>query len=113
AVQDEIAGLIAQNLKVTLGAGSTASTAAIDPRALQFYLQSRQAWNLRTPAGLGQAEELLGQAIALAPRFARAHAALADVWLIAGQGKFINPFDQRHSPELRRIAAKVEEAIGI
>ncbi len=112
-VRDDIAGLIAQALSLKLGvASATAAKVVINPEAYRLYLEGRQAWNLRTMAGFDQAEALLNHAIALEPKFARAHAALADVWLIREQnaGK-VGRFDQRRSPELERILDKIRHAL--
>ncbi len=85
AVQDEIAGLIAKNLQLKMGAGNSAAR-AVDPQALELYLQGRQAWNLRTTEGFARAENLFNRALALDPAFARAHTGLADVWMIRDSG---------------------------
>jgi len=54
AVQEEIAGLIAQALSLKLTAGSTASTAAVNPEAMELYLRGRRSWALRTPGEHGE-----------------------------------------------------------
>ena len=111
AVQDEIAGLIAKELKLTLAAGSRGGR-AVDPDAMELYLRGRQAWALRTPASLREAERLMEQAIALQPDFARAHVGLADVWLMmaeSGAGKLLE-FRNRRSPEWDRIVNRLAEA---
>jgi TolB-like protein/tetratricopeptide (TPR) repeat protein len=114
ALQDEIAGLIAKNLSLKLGATSAASTAPVNPQAFELYLQGRQAWNRRTPEGYARAEELLNRALALDPSFARAHAALADVALVRDQsGGKIGSFAQRGSPELAKIVAQIERALAL
>jgi TolB-like protein/cytochrome c-type biogenesis protein CcmH/NrfG len=114
ALHDEVAGLIAKNLSLKLGAGSAASTAAVDPEAFELYAQARQAWNTRSRAGYARAEELLDRALALAPDFARAHAALADVWLFSGINReMIGRFGQREAAEFNRIEAKAREALRL
>ncbi len=114
AVQDEIAGLIAKQLSLKLGASSAAATAAVNPEAFELYVQARQAWNQRTLAAYDRAEELLNRALTLEPKFARAHAALADVWVIRAveTGK-INTFGQRNSPEFARLRAQVDRALAL
>ena len=82
AVQDEIAGLVAKNLSLTLG--KVTATAVVAPEAFRLYLEGRQEWSRRTGESLARAEKLFAQAIALEPNFARAHAGLADVWLVRG-----------------------------
>src|SRR5207248_6729251 len=51
AIEEEIAGLIAKQLSLKLGASSAAATASVKPEAFELYLQGRQAWNLRTAEG--------------------------------------------------------------
>ena len=115
ALQDEIAGLIAKNLSLKLGASSAASTATVNPQAFELYVQARQGWNLWTPAGFDLAEKLLNRALALEPNFARAHAALADVWL-----QRLDPVrtasaveDQTWLTEKARIMAKINQALAL
>ena len=114
AVQDEIAGLIAKQLSLTLGVGSAASTAAVNPEAFDLYLQGRQALNSRRPELYDRAEQQLNRAIELAPDFARAHATLGDLWIQLAQnaGK-VGAFGDRNSPELARIAARARQALAL
>ncbi len=115
AVQEEIAGLIAKALSLKLGASSAASKAPVNPEAFELYVQARQAWNLRTSAGFDRAETALTRALALEPNFARAHAALADVWV----QRFIRTQnaseaeDQSRTDERARILAKAHQAITL
>jgi TolB-like protein/Tfp pilus assembly protein PilF len=113
AVQEEIAGRIAQELSLKLGVTSAAAT--VNPQALELYLQGRQAWNLRTVAGFARAEELFNRALTLEPNFARAVSALADVWLVQGSsgGAVISRFGQRNSPAHQRIVAQIERALAL
>ena len=114
AVQEEIAGLIAKQLSLKLGATSAAATAAVNPQAFEFYLQGRQAWNLRTAEGYTRAEDLLNRALALDPNFARAHAALATVWSVRGSSDgLISAFGQRTSPAVARIQAQIDRALAL
>ena len=114
AVQEEIAGLIAKQLSLKLGATSAAATAAVNPQAFEFYLQGRQAWNLRTETGFARAEELFNRALALEPNFARAISALADVWMIRpASSEWIGRFGQRDSPVLKRVLAQIERALAL
>jgi TolB-like protein/Tfp pilus assembly protein PilF len=114
AVQDEIAGLIANNLSLKLGVKSVAATASVNPEAFELYVQGRQAWTLRTEEGFNRAEQLLHRALALAPNFARAHAALADVALLrAIIASAIGRFDQRNSPEQARLVAQIQGVLAL
>jgi len=82
AVQDEIAALIAQNLKLSIGLAAPIARRAVNPEAHQLVLEGRHFWNLRTPEGFDRAEVAFNKAIALDPEFAQAHAGLADVrWI--------------------------------
>jgi len=111
AVQDEIAALIAKNLQLKMTpVGSGAPTE--NPEAYRLYLEGRQEWNRRTLAGFQQAEVLLNRAIDLDPKFARAHAALADVWGIQGTlVGTIGSLATKNSPETQRARAKAEQAL--
>jgi TolB-like protein len=114
AVQDEIAGLVAKQLSLKLGASSAVSTVAVNPQAFELYLQARQAWNLRTAAGFDHAEELLNRALVLEPSFARAYAAIADVWQIRyAETNQLGGFGQRNSPEATRLLAQCERALAL
>jgi adenylate cyclase len=77
AVQDEIAGLIAQSLELRLGIKKDRPPP--DPEAYQLYLEAVRLWGMRNAASLERAEQLLQRAITLQPDFARAHAAMGFV----------------------------------
>ena len=84
-VQADIAGRVAQALDVALGAGQREQLAERPTRdltAYDLYLRGRHAFTRRTADGLTQARELFEQAIARDPGFARAHAGLADVYVV-------------------------------
>jgi len=112
AVQDEIAGLVANALSLKMGVA--VRRADVPAEAYELYVRAREAWNLRTPAGYDQAEALLNRTLELAPKFAKAHAALADVWeLRAEWAGEIGRYDQRDTAVARRIRRKVEEALAL
>ena len=79
AVQDEIAGLIAQNLKLGMGLVVPAARREFNPEAHRLLLEGRYFWNLRTREGFDRAEAAITKAIELDPQFAQAYAGLADV----------------------------------
>jgi TolB-like protein/Tfp pilus assembly protein PilF len=84
-VQADVAERVARELGVALAAGDRRhleSRATRDLGAYDLYLRGRYAWHQRTAAGLDQARRLLEQAVAADPRFAPAHAALADVFTV-------------------------------
>jgi TolB-like protein/Flp pilus assembly protein TadD len=80
AIQDEIAQSIADALKVTLDidtgiAGNLTGTTSTE--AYDAYLRGMNQWHLRTKESLYNGVDLFGQAIAIDPKFAKAHAGLA------------------------------------
>lgn len=80
-IQTEVARLIAASLALELlpgGEGSVRPVPHADAAAYEAYLRARYYWNSRTPAGLEQSLTLLEDAIARAPDFVPARAALAD-----------------------------------
>jgi TolB-like protein/DNA-binding winged helix-turn-helix (wHTH) protein/Tfp pilus assembly protein PilF len=81
SMEDEVARAIAQQIDSNLpGARSRPP----EPAAYLPYLEGRYYWNKRTRESIAQAIVLLRRAIALDPRFARAHSALADCYLSQG-----------------------------
>lgn len=114
AVQDEIARLIAQNLSLRIGAPASAGAgpAAVNPEAYRLYLEAREAWNQRNAAGLRLAEQLLYRALELEPGFARAHAALADVWTVRSF-PLAGSYSQHDSPILAKTIARAEQAVAL
>lgn len=79
-LQERIAHAIARELDVLLhGQQRLVPVATTDPEAYALYLEASSIYNRRDVAHLAQAAEMLTQAIALDPRFARAHARLAAV----------------------------------
>ena len=81
ALQDKIAGLIAQNLSLKLGyTQRTAKT--VNPDAHRLVLVGWHFWLLRTEEGFARAEAAFSKALAIDPQFAMAHAGLADVWAL-------------------------------
>jgi serine/threonine-protein kinase len=76
AVQDEIAHAIAEQLKVTLGAGVKPATRNLE--AYELYLKGRHLWNQRSPVTLRQGMKCFEKAIQLDPQFALAYCGLSD-----------------------------------
>jgi TolB-like protein/Tfp pilus assembly protein PilF len=109
AVQDEIAGLVAQNLEIKMGV--MAATQTVDPEAYRLYLEALPAITLRTQEGYDRAEQLLTRAVERDPSLVPAQAALAVVWCIRAQEKGeIGPAD---SPVAKRIVAQAEMAVRL
>jgi serine/threonine protein kinase/TolB-like protein/Flp pilus assembly protein TadD len=93
-VQDEIASAIAATVKQTVASlesppaaqvpaqAASRADAETDLEAMKLYLKGRHFWNQRTASGFRKAAECFQQAIACQPRFSRAHAGLADVYVL-------------------------------
>ena len=114
AVQDEIAGLIAQRLSLKMGVNAARAPASVTPRAFELYVQARQALSRRDSDGFDRAEQLLTQVLQLEPGLARAHAALADVWTLrANLHEDIGYFGQRDAPIFARIEAEIGRALAL
>jgi serine/threonine-protein kinase len=80
-VQDEITRLIVDTLRVRMASTSSARLVSIPTAnmdAYEAYLRGRAAWNLRSIRSMHDAIAYLERAITLDPRFALAHAAIAD-----------------------------------
>ena len=76
-IQDEIAGDVAEQLKVTL-LGAPRSARPIDPEAYALRLQARQLANQFTAESIEQSNVLYRQALEIDPGYARAWAGLAE-----------------------------------
>jgi tetratricopeptide (TPR) repeat protein len=101
AVQEEIARAIVDRLPVQLAGGRRLTTdpdATVDPQAYTLYLQGRHFWIRRE---IPEAIEYFQQAVKVDPDFARAHAALAESYVLL-------PVIEGHQPE--EAFALVEES---
>ena len=88
AVQDEIAGLIAQTLQLKLG-DATRTPQTVNPEAHRLALEGRHFLALRS-AGFARAEAAYAAAVGADPHFAAAHAGLADVLTLSGLYEFVD-----------------------
>ena len=80
-ISDEIAGAVCGALRSQV---SAPQGRAVTPKreGHELYLKGRFYWNQRTEHGFRRAIEYYEAALALDPGFARAHAALADTWML-------------------------------
>ncbi len=78
AVQDEIARAIADQLKVTLGAGVKPATRNLE--AYELYLKGRHLCSQRSPSTVALGMKCFQQAIELDSQFALAYSGLADCY---------------------------------
>jgi TolB-like protein/tetratricopeptide (TPR) repeat protein/predicted Ser/Thr protein kinase len=85
-VQSEITRDLSTKLRRT-GPGKTSSklgsAGTSNAEAYRLYLEARQLWYGRTPAGIKKSIDLFQQAIAADPNYALAYAGLADTYNIA------------------------------
>jgi TolB-like protein len=88
-VQDEIAEAIVQRLDPE--GAAPVRQAGPSPESFDLYLRGRHQWNRRTAEGAAAAIQLLTKAIALAPDYARAHAALAEAYAVMGFYDYLPP----------------------
>jgi tetratricopeptide (TPR) repeat protein len=84
ALQEEVAGAIANEIKIKLSPQEQArgaSTRPVDPEALEAYLKGRYEWNKWTAEGAKKSIEYFQRAVQKDPAYAQAWAGLADAYL--------------------------------
>ncbi len=111
AVQDEIARAIVDALKVKLE--GEPGVALVEPHtdnvaAYALYLKARYFWKKKSASALKKCIEYFEQAVALDPRYAQAHAALADSYIMLGYHNFLPP-----KQVFPRARAAADAAVGI
>ena len=111
ALQDEIAGIIAGKLQLTLGATARAAT-QVNPEAHTLLLEGRHYWTLRTRDGFERAEAAYARAIEIDPGFAQAHAAMAELWAIRGWYRLLEA-EPDADADFVRARASAERAIAL
>jgi serine/threonine-protein kinase len=84
ALQDDIAGHIAEALQLTIFGAHAADDAPHDFETYEIYLKGRFLWNKRSVPALEQALDYFSRAIERDKGFALAHAGLADVLATIG-----------------------------
>ena len=88
AIQDEIAGAIANVLEAKLlGAPKAYAQEPArkgDPKAYEHYLRGRHLWNQRSTRALERSVDEFKQALAIDPQHAPAQAGIADSYVILG-----------------------------
>src|SRR6202049_4617216 len=85
-VQGDIARDISNSLRIHLSGNERqrlSRAGTTNPEAYRLYLEGRQLWYGRTPAGLQKSIELFRQAIAADPNYALAYSGLGDTYNIA------------------------------
>lgn len=95
-VQDKMAAAIVGQLASELGCGPRVLAApqpVVNTGAYNVYLKGRFHWNKRTESAVRRSIELFQEAIQKEPRFALAHAGLADAFNILGTYNYARPLD--------------------
>lgn len=100
-IQDEIAGAVVEQLRVTL-LGDTPRARAIDTESYQLALRGRFLFNRRAEGDLQRALELFEQAVAIDPDNAAAWVGVAPLYIW-----FLDP------PDLVRARVAVERALQL
>jgi TolB-like protein/Flp pilus assembly protein TadD len=90
SVQDDIAGMIAETLtdRVAKTAAPLVTSKTSQNEAYSLYLEGRYLWNKRPGDVVWQAIDRFERAIAIDPKFAPAHAALASVYGTLGAWEY-------------------------
>ena len=116
AVQDEIARTIVEVLAVRLAAPARPTPPGrptANAEAYERYLKGRHRWNRRTAAALDESIELFHRAIELDPAFARAHAGLADSYLVLGiYGMRPPAMVMREAEHAARVALRLDPGLA-
>lgn len=95
AVQDEIAGAIADTLRVTIGTPETRKPTS-NVAAYEAWLKAEYYFGKATPDAQARAHDLLEQAIALDPDFALAHCAFGRHLFILYTAQFLPAHEAAH-----------------
>jgi TolB-like protein/DNA-binding winged helix-turn-helix (wHTH) protein len=109
-LQAEIAASVAREVQATITPQETArlmASAAIDPEAYDLYLRGRYFWALRTEDGLRRSLDYFRRALEIEPRFAHAHAALAEAYGPLGYVGWMSPSEA--TPQMKASALRALE----
>ncbi|PYT59366.1 MAG: hypothetical protein DMG35_14755 [Acidobacteria bacterium] len=107
ALQSDVAGAIAKQVKAQITPAETAKIAAVthsDPEAYQLYLQGLYYWDKGTEQSAANSREYFQKAIEKDPGFARAWIGLAFAYNLLS--------DYRHGKEAARKALSLDDTIG-
>jgi TolB-like protein/DNA-binding winged helix-turn-helix (wHTH) protein/Flp pilus assembly protein TadD len=109
-LQSDIARAVAREIHVALRpeeASRLDSIAKVAPAAYDAYLRGRYLWNRRTEEGLRRSLDYFAQAVALDPKFAAAHASMAETYGPLGYMGFVPPHES--TPQMKAAALKALE----
>ena len=88
--QDEIAGLVAKRLKLTL-LKDNVSLRKVDPRAYEMYLNGRVNLALQTSQAIDIAEQYFLKSVEIDPLFTPAFGGLSGIWIVKKQLNMVSP----------------------
>lgn len=109
-LQDELASAIVATLRVSLNSGMPGTVLQVTPtqniEAYHLYLQAMAMQATPNPAAIERAIDMLRRALALDPRFARAHSGLASLRAIGivMDARFPDRLDDIEQDALRALA---------
>jgi TolB-like protein/DNA-binding winged helix-turn-helix (wHTH) protein/Flp pilus assembly protein TadD len=116
ALQSEVAGAIANEIKIKVTPQEQARLASArpaNPDAHEAYLKGRFYWNLRTEEGVKKSMEYFQQAIDKDPGYALAYAGLADSYILLGEWNFTAPKETYPRAEAAALKAlEMDETLG-
>ena len=106
AIEDDLARAVVEALKGRLfGARSQRPPPTVSLEAYETYLRGMHAWNQRTEDALSASVEYFTRAITLDPKFALAHAALANAQVTLGLYGARGPQETMRAAEVAAAAA--------
>lgn len=109
SIEDSLVQQIAENLAVRISPEERRNLRAsgLNPAAHELYVRGRYEWGKRTRKGFEAAADYFRQAIDLDPAYARAHAGLADCYLLLGAYSFYPQLEML--PKAKAIALRALE----
>jgi len=114
-IQDRIVQELSARLRLELSAADSKQLARADtgnPEAYRLYLQGLHQLEKFTREGWGRGTEYLNQAIRIDPRYARAHAALAESYFVAGDWFLPSKEAVPKSREAARKAVQLDDSLS-
>jgi TolB-like protein/DNA-binding winged helix-turn-helix (wHTH) protein/Flp pilus assembly protein TadD len=112
ALQDKVAGAIADQIRINLTAQEQAAlkqAKVVSPEAYESYLKGRYFWNKRTAESLKVALAYFNQAIDEDPKYAPAYAGLADTYALLGDWQYAVMTPREALPKAKAAALKALE----
>ena len=112
-IQDDIAGKIAEALKVKLASPEPTKKRIENIEAYTFYLKGRFFWNKRDKEGVLGSLKLFQEAIRIDPNYAKAYSGLADAYHIAADRNYMDGADgHAKSKEAAMKALELDDALA-